>query len=314
MKLIIEQCKDSDAPYVIRLEIINLTVDHGAIYNIPVFEHQIGEKRLYNTEVCGFRVEADKPTEVVSLVEKLLPGLVNMGRFPTYLFIARRSHRMYPVYTVEDEVFATTPGGPVFRHVELAKVREYLGNYLHTTGELGIPGKSDRLHVRGVRKKSLALVRPIFYLKKRASTTEEDDFWAPVFVSNGNDSIYTYAASDRRQVDLNMGHEVLRLRSQVAQVLIADKRLRHDYDLRADRLMPDVWEKVKSTLLEYPHKLKFNETFLNMYQGDKAIIAVEHRQIENRYNLFLGENEDDLRDRVAKDFVRRGLVGIYMEE
>jgi hypothetical protein len=36
------------------------------------------------------------------------------------LFIARRSHKMYPVYTYGDKVFATTPGDPVFEHVELA--------------------------------------------------------------------------------------------------------------------------------------------------------------------------------------------------
>ncbi len=308
MKLTLEQQPNGDFSYAICLEIINLTIEHGAVYEIPIFERQSGNKKNYQTEVCGFQVEADTAEKVMGLVEQLLPGLVNLGRFPTYVFIARRSRRMYPVYTVGDEVFATVSGGAVFRHVELAKVREYLGDYLHTTGELGTPGKSDRLHVRGIRKKSLALVRPIFYLKKRAMTTEEDDFWAPVFISNSGLSIYTYAASSRREVELNAGQEVLQLRSLVAQALMADKRLRHNYDLRTDRLMPDVWQQAKSTLKECLHKLKFHDTSLSLYQGENFMVAIEHRQAEDRYSLFIGDHEEDLRNRVAKDLARRGLV------
>ena len=76
-------------------------------------------------------------------------SLINLSRLPTYVFIAPRSHKMYPVYTVNDEVFATTPGGPVFKHVELAKVREFLADYLHEIGALGVTDKSEKLHVRG---------------------------------------------------------------------------------------------------------------------------------------------------------------------
>lgn len=299
-------------PYLIHIEIDTLTIDTGSIFDVPMHIHGNG-RTLYNAEVCGFRVEGRQPDEVVTLVSKLMSGLVNVARLPTYVFIARRSHQMYPVYTVGDEVLATTPGGPAFRHIELAKVRDYLSDYLHFIGELGVPGKSEKLHVRGVSRKSLALVRPIFYLKKRPMNDDENEFWAPVFISSSGDSIYTYAASGRREVDLNSGREALLLQSQVAQALMADKRLKDTYNLRIDRLLPDYWQTIKATLQAHPAKLvydapKLGKVKLDMYRNGKFVVAVEHRQDEDRYSLFLGQNETDLADHAIQDLVRRGLI------
>lgn len=294
-------------PYLIRAENSTLTIDLETTFHIPVYRHTNG-KEMYNAELCGFRVEADSPEELTHLVDRLLRGLVNMARLPTYIFIARRSRQMYPVYTVGDEVFATTPGGPVFRHVELAKVRDFLGDYLHAVGELGTPGKSDTLHVRGVNMDTLGLIRPIFYLKKRPSSAGDNEFWAPVFLADDGQSIYTYAASGRREVDLAGGYEALLLRTQVAQALMADKRLNENFDLRPDRLLPDYWAQVRTTLKSGPAKLVDGERSLAIYQNGRGIIAVEHRREEDRYSLYLGRDIDDLRARTAYDFVRRGLI------
>jgi hypothetical protein len=231
-----------------------------------------------------------------------------MARLPTYVFIARRSRQMYPVYTVGDEVFATTPGGPVFRHVELAKVRDYLSDYLHAVSELGTPGKSDTLHVRGINMDTLGLIRPIFYLKKRPSSAGDNEFWAPVFLADDGKSIYTYAASGKREVDLAGGYETLLLRTQVAQALIADKRLKENFDLRPDRLLPDYWAQVQATLKPTPATLVYDDQSLAVYQNGRGIVAVEHRHDEDRYSLYIGQDIDDLRDRTAYDFVRRGLI------
>jgi hypothetical protein len=296
-----------DIPYFIQTEIATLTIDLETIFKIPVYSFTNGKTR-YNAELCGFRVEADSPEDLTPLVERLLRGLVNMARLPTYVFIARRSRQMYPVYTVEDEVFATTPGGPVFRHVELAKVRDFLSDYLHAVGELGTPGKSEKLHVRGVNMDTLTLIRPIFYLKKRPYQGGENEFWAPVFMSDDDKSIYTYAASGKREVDISGGYEALLLRTQVAQALIADKRLKENYDLRPDRLLPEYWIKVQATLKPYPARLVSDDKTLDVYQNGRGLIAVEYRDDEDRYSLYIGKNLDDLYSRTAKDFVRRGLI------
>ncbi len=294
-------------PYFVQAEITSLTIDLETIFSIPVHGHTNG-RDMYNAEVCGFRVEAGTPHELTPLVDRLLRGLVNMARLPTYIFIARRSRQIYPVYTVRDEVFATTPGGPAFRHVELAKVRDYLSDYLHAVGELGSPNKSDRLHVRGVNMETLALIRPMFYLKKRAQTAGDNEFWAPVFMADDDKSIYTYAASGKREVDIAGGYEALLLRTQVAQALIADKRLVENFDLRPDRLLPDYWTRVQVTLKPYPAKLVTAEQTLKVYQNGRGIIAVEYRRDEDRYSLYIGQDIDDLRTRTGKDFIRRGLI------
>ena len=294
-------------PFLIYAGITSLTIDLDTTFKIPVYLHTNG-KDMYNVELCGFRVEADTPEELTPLVDRLLRGLVNMARLPTYVFIARRSRQMYPVYTVGDEVFATTPGGPVFRHVELAKVREHLSDYLHEVGELGTPGKSDTLHVRGVNMDTLGLIRPIFYLKKRVENIGDNEFWAPVFLADDGKSIYTYAASGKREVDLAGGYEALLLRSQVAQALIADKRLKENFDLRPDRLLPDYWKQIEATLKLQPTKLVAEDITLDIYQNGRGIVAVEHRRDEDRYSLYIGKDINDLHARTAKDFVRRGLI------
>jgi hypothetical protein len=310
MKISLEQNVKNDngaVPYFVNIEISTMTIDLDTTFHIPVYQYTNG-KTIYNTEVCGFRVEADAPDQIVPVTERLIRGLVNMARLPTYVFIARRSRQIYPVYTVGDEVFATTPGGPVFRHVELAKVREYLAEYLNEMGIIGTPGMSEKLRARGVNMDSLALIRPIFYLKKRPKVEDEDEFWAPVFLADDQASIYTYAASGKREIDLSGGYETLLLRSQVAQALIADKRLKDNYDLRPDRLLPDYWERVKSTLKLQLGKLVFDGTAFDIYRNGRAVIAVEHRADEDRYSLYIGKDLDDLRERTAKDLVRRGLI------
>ena len=138
-----------------------------AIYQHPLTTPQRNVRELYTADLAGFRLQAGNVNNIVQMVQKLLPALVNYARLPDYVFIARRSQRIYPVYTISDEVVATTPGGPAFRHVELAKVRAYLLDYMVETGELGGLGKSDKLHTRGVSRQTLALLRPVFYLKKR---------------------------------------------------------------------------------------------------------------------------------------------------
>ncbi len=154
----------------------------------------------------------------------------------------------------------------------------------------------------------MGLIRPIFYLKKRAKSGDDNEFWAPVFSSKDGGSIYAYAASARRQVDIDNGHEILRLRSQVAQALIAAGRLNEDYDLRADRLLPQYWEKVKTQLKALAGKLVFNDTKLDIYQEGKYIIAVEHRPDEDRYSFYIGTDVEDLQTRAAQDLLRRGFI------
>ncbi|MBN1219800.1 MAG: hypothetical protein JXM69_12800 [Anaerolineae bacterium] len=309
MKISLEKNAKRDnqaVPYYVEAELSSITIDLDT-YRIPVYKHTNG-KTGYNVEICGFQVSADTPEQMVPVTERLIRGLINMARLPTYVFIARRSRQMYPVYTIGDEVFATTRGGPVFRHVELAKVREYLAEYLNAMSIIGTPGMSERLRVRGVDTNSLGLVRPIFYLKKRPQSEDENEFWAPVFLADDQGSIYTYAASGKREIDLAGGYEALLLRSQVAQALIADSRLKDQYDLRPDRLLPDYWARVKNTFSLQPEKLVFDDAAFEIYRNGKFVVAAEHRTDEDRYSLYLGQNLDDLRDRTAKDLVRRGLI------
>ncbi|GAB4431534.1 MAG: hypothetical protein Kow0031_12660 [Anaerolineae bacterium] len=310
MKIYLEQNSGSDSsstPYFANIEISTVSIDVNTRFKVPISE-SVNGKTKYKANVCGFAVEGDDPEIVVGFMEKLLPRLVNMARLPTYVFIARRSHKMYPVYTYGDEVFATTPGGPLLKHVELAKVREYLSDYMHTIGTLGTPGKSEKLHVRGVHRETLQLVRPLFYLKKRAASDDENEFWAPVFPSMTKSAIYTYAASGRREAEADNGYEVFLLRQQVAEALIADKRLKDQADLRVDRLLPEYYARLKENLTPLGSKLAASGMELPLFKAKSKVVAVEHRAGEDRYSFYVGRDVATVQGRAAKDLLRRGLV------
>jgi hypothetical protein len=302
--LIRNTAENSEAvPYFVTVEIVTKTVDAGTVFQIPIGVDYNGHGKTFTFEVCGFRQETSNPDKLPLMVGQLVNALVSTARLPSYVFIARRAGEIYPVYTIGREVFATTPGGPIFRHVELAKVREYLADYLNTIGILGENGVSDKLHVRGVNLHTLGLRRPIFYLKKRVPG--ETDFWAPVFETGDGKRIYTYAASARREVPIADGQEVIFLRELVAQALLTDGRLHDLHDLRPDRLFPDYWERLKVTL-NPEGSIPVNGITIPIYSNSYVWVGLEVRADEDRYSLYVGRDAESLRRRIQIDFERRG--------
>ncbi len=291
------------SPYIIRLEIENETLDRGHVYQIPVFLRYRSLEKSYIVDICGYRLTARRAEELPELVKQLIYKLISGARLPTYIFVARLARAIFPVYTYGDEVIAFTPHGPAFRHVELAKVREYLDDFLHVAKVLG-KDKRDRLHVRGISQKTLALRRPVFYLKKRV--VDEVDFWAPVFQSINSHTIYAYAASERQEVVRENGKEVFELRNRVADALIRERRLTNQYDLRPDRLMPDYWERLSSHL-QPEDAVTIHGVDIPLFRYEEEWIALEERTEEDRYGLYLGADREDVVRRVAKDFTRRDI-------
>ena len=294
-----------EIPHFICVEIITLTIDARSVFKVPVHTSYQGQKKRFSVEVCGFTLENERPEALRDQTEYFITQLVNFTRLPTYVFIARWAGGIYPVYAIDDDVLATTPGGPVFRHVELAKVREYLSDYLHEVKVLGKEGLSDKLHVRGINMNTLGLRRPVLYLKKRIPG--EVDFWAPVFESGDGQRVYTYAANARRETPIEGGQEVVLLRELVAQVLQTDKRLHNLYDLRPDRLMPPYWERLKATLTPQG-SIEAGSIEMPLYSNSHLWFGVEIRSDEGRYGLFIGKDMEDVRRQAVRDFKRRGLI------
>lgn len=278
-------------------------IDHQSM-TLPI--HYSAGTQRYEIDMAGFYVEHTDPEALVREAAPILKALVNLARLPTYVFIARRSRQIYPVYTIGDEVMAATPGGPVFRHRELAIVRERLAEYLHLTGVLGRPGASDKLHVRGVNPATLGLIRPRFYLKKRVPN--QTDFWAPVFASDSE--LYTFAASARRAVPLDSASAILALHTLVSKALVDQKRLRDPYDLRIDRLFAAEWQALLKEATPANPPLEAAGDAWPLYHHGATLIAVEERSESglDRPSLFLGKDRDDLATRIERDFARRGLT------
>lgn len=292
-----------NVPYTAHVDCPELI--HYSRFEIPIRASYTGMKKTYGVEVAGFRLTTELVGALTAIVARLIEGISRAGRVPDYVFIARDAGIVYPVYTLGDEVFTPTPYGPVFQHVELAVIRQQLSDYLHEVKILGAHGRADKFHVRGVDPQTLQLIRPCFYLKKRVPN--ENEFWAPVFKSA--QKLYTQAASEKREVPLDNGREVLALQSIVAEALEKDGRLNNRFDLRPDRLFRDEWEALKNSSLE-----EMNETLtvstipLKLYRTvEGQVIALEERAKEDRYSLFLGSDIADVKSRALRDFTRRGV-------
>lgn len=300
-----EALNNASVPYIAEVSMGNDVTHLWRDYRIPVYYNKHKENG-YSAEIAGFQVASETAERIPDLMKYLIENLTNVARLPNYAFVARRAQRVYPVYTIEDEVMVVTPNGPIFRHVELAKVRQYLTEYLHKTRILGKDGKSDKLHVRGIDPNTLGLRRPVFYLKKR-DAADGDPFWAPVFENGAQDGVYAYAASSRRDVAKGVGPSVVwDLRNIVAHVLVTDKRLSDDNDLRADRIMPRYWQKLTESMTSTGKALVADALRLPIYEVNGKFIAVERRENENRNGIYVGDTLADLEARVAKDMIRRG--------
>ncbi len=310
IKLIKNEAPNSaSVPYIAEVNMGNDVTHLWRDYRVPVYFNK-HKKNNYSAEIAGFQIASETEERVPALMEYLIENLTNVARLPNYAFVARRAQRVYPVYSIENEVMVVTPAGPIFRHVELAKVRQYLTEYLHKTRILGKDGKSDKLHVRGVDPNTLGLRRPVFYLKKRDSA-DGDPFWAPVFENGAQDGIYAYAANSRRDVAKGVDDvsAVWDLRRIVAEVLVTDKRLTDTNDLRADRIMPNYWKKIAAQLAETGKVLVGGDVLrMPVYTVDGQHVAVERRPNEDRNGLYVGSSLEDLQGRVAKDMVRRGEI------
>ena len=296
-------------PYYVSIELASVKTSFEPQFHVPIYLKLIRGQNHYAAEICGLQMQENSPQSILNTIKKVAPTLENMGRMPTYVFVARHSLRVYPVYTSRNENLGlTVRDGPVVRHIELACVRDRVALYLNKIHVLGKSGDFEKLHVRGVHQKTLGLVRPVFYLKKRPLTPQDTKFWTPVFPSDENDELYAYVLDKKYQVNEDSGHEVFRLRAQISQALIDDSRLSQDLDLRIDRLLPDYWSKLQTKLESLPNKFSYRDKTLDMYQMDTFLVAVERRVNEDRYSLYIGHNPEDLRLRAGQDLARRGFI------
>lgn len=303
MNITFQQTEESRLPVAALIDASQETIHDQGIFKVPIFKDPVVQG--FFADVCGFRTKAKTIEGLEPPLLELIDSLINMARLPRHIFVARRAKKVYPIYTVRNEVAVTTPGGPLFQHVELAKVKEYLTDYLHDAEILGEKGVSDKLHVRGVSMTTLQLRRPVFYLKKRKMG--EQEFWSPVFETESLDGLYTYAASNRREIKNEYGGRgVLVLTRIVAEALKTEKRLNDIYDLRPDRLQPTFWEKLKLTLVS-AGSTEIRSKTIELFTSDSTYIGVELREDEDRYGLFLSDSAENLEERIAADFKRRSL-------
>ena len=89
---------------------------------------------------------------------------------------------------------------------------------------------------------------------------------------------------------------------------MADKRLKDEKDLRPDRLLPEYLQQVKASMQATDKKLSYGDTSFDIYEKGRYLVAVEHRRKEDRYSFYIGNDVDDLKERTARDLVRRNLI------
>lgn len=306
--------------YVTHIEGLQEGLQKQRELHIPLSTFKQNGQLCYRAALGGHYLQATNPSELAGLIRRWLASVIHFGRLPDYVFIARKIGLMYPVYTVGSEVCAVVSNsGPVFRHVELAKVREYLRDYLRSLPNFQT---GDPLHIRGIHQRTLALKRPALYFRKRIF--RQTEFWAPVFENTAGDALYAYAVNARREAPKTNGLEILQLHQQVSQALQNDHRLEQACDLRLERLQAAYWFRLKAKLTSLPEEIIVAGQALSAYQSPltpsrflvveacqetpAAATPTEAPSDAVRYNLFLGDSLEDAHRRVIQDFIRRKMI------
>lgn len=301
-----ETFPDPQVSHVARVDELQRLLDSEPL-QIPIYRYEQGSVRLYSLHLCGMSRSTPRLELIPRLLRKAIIRFTNFRRLPSYVFIARHTRELYPVYTIGSEVCAITSSGPIFQHVELAKVREYLSEYRLRAahGRLDV---TDKLHVRGVDPKTLGLIRPLAYLRKRVYA--QTDFWAPVFLHHNGDSIYTFAANARRETPVTNGLEIFDLCTTVGKALRDDNRLQETHDLRPDRLLQTYWDMIETQLHKLPDTIVVAGRDLEVYRHplDETFIVLEPRADEVRYNLFLGNTIAEAHRYTIGDFLQRDAI------
>ena len=134
------------------------------------------------------------------------------------------------------------PGGPQFRHVELAWVREYLTDYLNTIGILGNGSQDDRC-TYGVDTTTLEMIRPLFYFEEngwrgRRISGHRFSFRPKLKPIRPPFTLYVASGPAAQHLRCCARHSgIARHRCRSADR--RQKRLNASYDLRIDRIFAE---------------------------------------------------------------------------
>ncbi len=81
------------APYVMAVSMKDEIIPPDYNFHVPIYreEKKDGGDPSYEVEICGLKLGAETPEGLVSPTAKLLDGLINMARMPTYVFVASES-------------------------------------------------------------------------------------------------------------------------------------------------------------------------------------------------------------------------------
>ncbi len=255
-------------------------------------------KEIYSATVVNTLVERGNLDDLTEAVKEALLSLVQSG-FPNY-FILLQAGETIPVYLRNGSLTARVLGGPQYQDTDVGRLFSSIRDYLILSRKVNAP---KQMRLTRISPQDLRMHAPEFMLYYGG----DKEILIPVFPAMGDEHFST-SFEGRNFGDNN---DLFSLRRHIANYLMEKNRMESPYDLMVCDLSFSRWGRVKPALQEENRCLSYfgageKKDSLPIFHNGLELIAA--RSLDRGFELYLGKDPEDLKNRVTRDLRREGLI------
>jgi hypothetical protein len=244
-------------------------------------------KEVYWVEVAGRRLEKGNLPALMQAMPEFLTGMGGFGTFP-YYYLTYPQGEPLPVYHSDGKLRLKMNGSELSGY-EIGEVWQKLGDGL--LGKKVIRSREE-LEVHLLLWQDLSLYPTALALKGGRHLI-------PLFQGEGQEILYDVIGAPTRFLH---PRDAFLLRREVAQSLVATRRLSSPYELGMQGVLPQVWQDLEGgasqtgLCLHYPTEKSPVEMPVYEVGGDFFALGTERK-----HRLYFGATPEELVPRVARE-------------
>ena len=270
---------------------------------LPIFWRSQGGphtriKEIYSANVVNTLVERGNLDDLREGVKEILLNLVQSG-FLSYLILLQAGETI-PIYLRNGSLTARVLDGPQYQDRDVGRGFCGIRDYLMLSGKVKSPKQMRLTRVSPQDLRMYALEFTLYY-------GGDKEVFIPVFPGIGDDD-FSISFEEREFSEYD---DLFSLRRHIANYLLEKKRMESPYDLMVCDLSFSRWGRLKPALQEKNRCLSYfgageKKDSLPIFQNGLELIAA--RSLDRGFELYLGKDPEDLKDRVTRDLRRDGLI------
>ena len=283
------------------------------VENLPIYYRQLPEpigvfRVVYSIRVAGLPFESGNLQRLEGMIDDTLKALICFQQLPVCVFQVNGT--AWPIYHMDNQLLTRYPGGPLFGAASIPQLRRYLADHFKKNGRI-----TNRKELNLLYCSPYDLQLYASYCMLRTPDERIDDI--PVFPTQNWEGVCLFAPinSDWLSVPLHPDQGILALQKIVGEYLVKEGHLDDTFDLNVRKLPLGEWERIKSSLSPFTHKLTYyrrvdgqlDRYYLDVFIGENACITARVNHL-GRVTIYAAADIRSLQIRVGDDLYRHAAV------